>query len=121
MILKDEYIKRLQQAKEILENEYRTQNLFEQLPQKVGLTDRQLVYGFKKLFQDTPYNYLSTVRLKNAKELLLNTNLEVRRVAGMVGIHNDGHFVRWFKRITGSYPTDWRRNKIPKAGIRTIV
>ncbi len=48
--------------------------------------------------------YLTQIRLENAKQLLLTTNLTVEEITAQVGYEDASHFIRVFKRCSGITP-----------------
>jgi two-component system response regulator YesN len=52
--------------------------------------------------------YLCTVRIDKAKQLLRYTNYTVETVSTRTGFSNYQHFVRSFKRVTGTTPSHYR-------------
>lgn len=66
-----------------------------------------------KLFKDTTNftftEYLNSVRIKNAKELLAKPGYRIIDVAQKVGFNNNTHFTRVFKDITGMSPTNYKK------------
>jgi YesN/AraC family two-component response regulator len=56
--------------------------------------------------------YVSRVRVENARNLLLNPNLRISEIAFEVGFQSLTHFNRVFKKIVGQSPSDYRR-KLP--------
>jgi AraC-like DNA-binding protein/ligand-binding sensor protein len=63
---------------------------------------------FKKVTGLNFTDYLSRVRIENAKNLLLNPNLRISEIAYEVGFQSLTHFNRVFKRIVGESPTEYR-------------
>lgn len=53
-------------------------------------------------------DYLNDLRIDRAKELLLNTDKQVFKIARMVGYDNDKYFFKLFKARTGMSPEDFR-------------
>ncbi|SFM27090.1 two-component system, response regulator YesN [Paenibacillus sp. 1_12] len=56
--------------------------------------------------------YLTRIRMMKAKELLMNTNLQVKQVAEQVGYYSTRHFTKVFTQAFGSYPSDCRKNQL---------
>ena len=56
---------------------------------------------FKKQFGLTPFQYLTQVRVERAKELTIQTNLSIGKIAAMVGFADVHTFGRMFKQQTG--------------------
>ncbi len=52
--------------------------------------------------------YLFQIRLSNAKQLLLNSTLTVREIAGACGYLDDKRFMKRFKESTDMTPTQYR-------------
>jgi AraC-like DNA-binding protein len=67
---------------------------------------------FKKFAGLNFTDYVSRVRIENAKNLLLNRNLRVSEIAFEVGFQSLTHFNRVFKKLIGQSPTEYR-GKLP--------
>lgn len=52
--------------------------------------------------------YINTIRIEEAKRLLLTTSHSVSDVAGMVGYDNISYFSTVFRKYAGMSPVDWR-------------
>lgn len=69
-------------------------------------------YYFSKLFKEktnsTFIEYLTTLRMNRAKELLADPAASVRDVCTAVGYQDPNYFSRIFKRTTGFTPTEFR-------------
>lgn len=57
----------------------------------------------------TPTQYLKSVRLRKAKELLETSFLSVKQIISLVGIGDRNHFTNDFKKAYGVSPTEYRR------------
>ena len=56
----------------------------------------------------SPIKYLKLLRMEKAKHLLETTFLSVKEITYRVGINDDSHFVRDFKKAYGTAPTQYR-------------
>ncbi len=63
---------------------------------------------FRKVTGINFTDYVSRVRIENAKNLLLNPNLRVSEIAYEVGFQSLTHFNRVFKKVIGQSPTEYR-------------
>ncbi|MBB6637730.1 response regulator [Cohnella thailandensis] len=63
---------------------------------------------FKKKTGETLIHYLHRVRVEKAIEQLKNTELPVNRIGQSVGFMNDNYFIKIFKRMTGTTPSQYR-------------
>ena len=54
-------------------------------------------------------DYISQVRIQKAIELLKNPRLKIYEIAEMVGFTDYNHFLKTFKKITGTNPTEIKK------------
>ena len=68
---------------------------------------------FSRMFKQTTTvgfsEYVSRVRVEQAKQLLLNPNMQINEIAFAVGFHSAPHFNRMFKKVTGEAPGSYRQ------------
>lgn len=76
----------------------------------VGTTAYTLSKAFKKVLAINFIDYLTTVRIDHAKELLLSTNLKINEIAESVG-YRHSYFNRIFKKQIGVPPSQFRKMK----------
>ena len=55
-----------------------------------------------------PIQYLKVLRIERAKYLLETSFLSVKEIAHIVGVNDESHFVRDFKKTYGAPPTPYR-------------
>jgi len=65
--------------------------------------------AFKKIFNDTPAQYINAERIKKAAELLKTSDLSISDIAYETGFNDPAYFARLFKHKTGFAPTDFRQ------------
>lgn len=93
----DEELAKLKTARNLIEENIRNPLSLVELAKRCGLNDFKLKKGFKKVYGDTVFGYLSTLRMEKAKDLLEH-NLPVSEVADAVGYKNAHHFTVAFKK-----------------------
>ena len=59
----------------------------------------------------TYIEFLTELRIKRAKELLMGTSLKIYNIAEMVGYENPTYFNYLFKQNTGISPGQFRKNE----------
>ena len=64
---------------------------------------------FRKSVGLSPNEYLTTVRLQEAKRLLRSTDLPISQIAADVGFNSIGHFIGLFKAREQMPPSVYRR------------
>lgn len=76
----------------------------------MSLSRTQLFRRLKSLIQQAPANYIKTIRLQKAKELLETTDLTVSEVAFKAGFQTLSHFTNIFQKQYGILPSVFRRS-----------
>ena len=64
---------------------------------------------FRQETGTVPARYVRRIRFEKAQELLLGSNLSVKEIADLVGVHDVSHFVRDFQSVYGLSPRVFRR------------
>lgn len=64
---------------------------------------------FQSIYNMPPYHWLRERRLDKAKELLINTSMNVTDVCFMTGFENSTHFSRAFKERYGCSPISYKQ------------
>lgn len=64
---------------------------------------------FKKETSLTPNIYIQQIRIKKAKEYLINTKLNILEIAQLVGYEQQSSLTRIFKKYVGLSPKDYRK------------
>jgi len=75
------------------------------------LSLRHFTRIFKMVYNDTPANYITKLRLKTAKSLLEDDSYNISEIAGMCGFSDNNHFSKMFKRAYGVTPKRYRTLK----------
>lgn len=81
---------------------------FDEIARSVNLSPSRLRYLFKAETGMAPAHYLKYLRLQKAKELAESTFLNVKQIMDKLGIRDQSHFVRDFKRAYGLTPSQYR-------------
>ncbi len=97
------------EVKRYLETRYYEPLKVEAVARLARLSPRQLGERFKRLTGRTIIQYLTEVRVAQAKHLLETTDKEIIAVCFEVGYDNLSHFYRVFKKSTGTTPRGFRR------------
>ena len=89
------------------DNVHREWSLLE-LAQSVNLSIWRLSHIFVSEVGKSPMQYLRQLRMDRAKYLLETSFLSVKEIAHQVGLNDESHFVRDFKKVHGDAPTRYR-------------
>lgn len=78
------------------------------LASECGINKYTLSRDFTSLIGNSPIQYLKERRIDVAKEYLRNSSLSIRDVGIAAGIPDTTHFIRMFKKCTGTTPLKYR-------------
>lgn len=96
-------------AKQYINEHYNQALTLEMLGVKIGLNPTYFSTVFKKETGKSFIDYVTEVRIQNAKQLLLDTDLSILEIAEDVGYNDLKYFSKGFKKATGLSPTDYRK------------
>ena len=80
------------------------------LSKNIGVSRVQLYRKLKELSDQSPSDFIKTIRIKQAAELLANQKVQISEVAYAVGFSNLSHFSNSFKEFYGISPTEYIEN-----------
>ena len=96
-------------ARSLLEENLACPLSLPELAHRAGTNERKLTALFRSLVGMTVFDFLGERRLELARQLLEESNLQVRQIAERVGYQNPGDFTRAFRRRYEVTPRDYRR------------
>jgi len=84
----------------------------------VGVSRRQLERLFKRYLGRVPTRYYLELRLRRARELLLQTDLSVMDITVACGFQSPPHFSKCYRGLFG-YPPSMERRRV-RAGPHAV-
>jgi AraC-like DNA-binding protein len=99
----------VKQIKNFIETHYNENFSIDQLAQITHLSPFHLIRLFGDATGIPPHAYLRQVRIKRAKELLIRGD-SIADVAQTTGFNDQSHLSRWFKRLLGITPGQYRNS-----------
>jgi len=81
----------------------------QKIAEEIGISTSYCYKAFKQVYQTSPRQYISARILDEAKHLLNNPDMSVEDISFQLKYHDTAHFSRQFKRWTGFYPTEYRK------------
>jgi AraC-like DNA-binding protein len=97
-------------ALEFIERNYFRSLDISEIASQLGLSRAHFTTVFTKTTGESPYNYLTKVRIKHAKELLSTTSLSITEIAYSVGFASIERFSEQFKKYTALSPLTYRKS-----------
>ena len=95
-------------AKDVADGRYAQKVSVADMAREAGLSSAHFSREFKRVFGESPHQYLMTRRLERAAALLRSTDWSVARICYSVGLSGVGSFTTSFGRMFGLSPTAYR-------------
>lgn len=99
---------RVQKVVHLIQQDLGRKVTLTEMARSVGLSVEHLRELFKSEIGMTPIQYQKKLRLLEARHLLESTFLNVQEIVVRVGLSDDSHFVRDFKKLYGHTPAQYR-------------
>jgi len=106
---KQKETKPIRTAKQYIQQNFMNSISLEEVSNVVGFNPTYFSTLFKKVSGSNFVDYLSEIRMNNAKELLRETNLSIATICEQVGYSDLKHFTKNFKKNTGIKPNEFRK------------
>ena len=110
-LIEDLFTPRIVQLKNVINTHLYSSLTIEELAKLCNLSVSSFKREFKKVFNDTPANYMNTEKLKKATQLLKVSDLTITDIAYEIGFNDPSYFTRFFKQKTSLSPMEFRKNK----------
>ena len=105
-------------AKDLVDARFREPLDVPTLARAAHLSPAHFSREFRRVFGETPHQYLLTRRLERAAAMLRNTDHSVADICFDVGLASVGSFTTSFRRAYGMTPTAYRAANPPAARAR---
>ena len=84
----------------------------DELARTANLSYVQFLRRFKAYTSTTPSDYLMSLRLQKAKNLLLDSDMQVKQIAKSCGFENEYYFSNFFKKHIHMSPSVFRKTML---------
>ena len=108
-------INEIEKATHYFNENYNKQIKIEEYAEKCHMSACWFINNFKKITKVTPMQYIVSLRITNAINLIENTDYNITEIANAVGYDNSLYFSRLFHKHTGMSPSEYKkkyRNKV---------
>lgn len=103
-------IDEIEKAINYFNKNYNKPIIIEEYAEQHLMTPCWFIQNFKQITKTTPMQYVVSLRLTNAMNMLENKNYNISQIASSVGYDNALYFSRLFKKHTGMSPKEYRKN-----------
>jgi len=100
--------KRIVQAKLFIDTHFSDEIDLDNIADEAYFSKFQFIRLFKTIYGETPHQYLTRVRIENAKELL-QKEISITEVCFTVGFYSISSFTALFKRYTNICPSEYQQ------------
>lgn len=97
-------------AKRYIDANYSSDINLDILAEDSHISKFYLVHSFTKLFDISPINYLTKIRIEQSKSLLESTNHSISQISNAVGFSSQAYFSNCFKKEEGMSPKEYRNS-----------
>jgi len=101
----------VKQAITYLNSNYQNEINFETVAHKIGISKPYFYDLFKQATGTTPNNYLTKIRIENAKKLLLLTDLPIKEIGYACGFNDNVYFSYLFRKEIGIPASEFRNQE----------
>ncbi len=98
----------IRKAKAYIQAHYNTEISLESICAHIAVSKNYFSSLFKKETGMNIWDYLTSVRLEQAKRLLTTTSLKNYEIASRIGYENPSYFTKMFKKSFGQLPQEYR-------------
>ncbi len=99
----------IRKTREFIRANYKKKMKLIDISKAIYLSPYYLSHIFKKETGSTLFEYLTEVRIEEAKRLLENTSLNTTRISFEVGYGDQSYFSKVFKKLEGISPSDYKK------------
>lgn len=102
---------RVEKVLQVMRDDLRRELSLTGLAHSVNLSVWRLSHVFRAEVGMSPIQYLKILRIEKARHLLETSFLSVKEITHIVGLKDESHFVRDFKKAYGLSPTPYRLSR----------
>ena len=104
-------IRRVRQMLTFIQGHYTQPLRVEDIAASVFISRRECMRAFQNVLGISPIQYVLQLRVRKAKELLLETGLSLGEICAACGFQGQSYFTKAFRERTGTTPGKFREGK----------
>ncbi|WP_150265104.1 AraC family transcriptional regulator [Paenibacillus tepidiphilus] len=109
-------INRLKTVILYIQENYREPIRLSDLSELIPMSEGQFSRFFKAMTRKTPVDYINSYRIRQAADLLQQTDRKISDIALEVGFDNVSYFIKVFRKGMKCSPSEFRKGEAPGAG-----
>lgn len=103
------HVEKLHEARKFITDHYHQHYSINEMAKRYGMNTTTFKVGFRHEFGAGPFEYLDTIRMARAIELLKEGQLTINRIANDIGYKSSGSFIKAFKNRFNYTPGQARK------------
>lgn len=104
-----EIYQRILFVKDFIDSNYSNNLRLKDLATVGLLSENHLLRNFNQIFGITPFQYISQIKIQEAKRQILESDRPIKDIATNLGYSSFGNFSNYFKSIVGQSPSEIRK------------
>lgn len=96
-------------ARHYIEHHYKEKLTLDELAEIVNVNKYYLAHAFKEEYGISPINYMIACRIKAGKRLLVETDLSLSQISGILGFSSASYFSQSFRKAENISPLEYRK------------
>ena len=97
-----------------IDNHYKEQLTLDLLAAEAKVNKYYLAHAYKQTYGISPINYMIARRIQAGKRLLLETDLSLSQISGILGFSSASYFSQSFRKAEAISPADYRKTNTTK-------
>ena len=97
-----------------IDNHYKEQLTLDLLAAEANVNKYYLAHAFKDAYGISPINYMIERRIQAGKRLLVETDLALSQISGILGFSSASYFSQSFRKAEGISPVEYRKANMQK-------
>ena len=97
-----------------IDHHYKEQLTLDLLAAEANVNKYYLAHTFKQAYGISPINYMIARRIQESKRLLVETDLSLSQISGILGFSSASYFSQSFRKAEGISPVEYRKANIKK-------
>jgi AraC-like DNA-binding protein len=114
-------IQRIYNLTSYIHTNYSQHLSLESLSQRINTSPYYLSHIFKKVTGFPLVNYIQIIRIRNAQQLLLSTNMRISDISAKCGFSSFSQFNRVFRKYCTISPSSFRKNGSGKENLPDLI
>lgn len=97
-----------------IKSHYKEPLTLDLLAAEANVNKYYLAHAYKQTYGISPINYMITCRIQEGKRLLVETDLSLSQISGIIGFSSASYFSQSFRKAEGISPVEYRKVNMQK-------